>query len=44
MRSSGVSFFQLGRPLLATAAAISLLLLFMQEFITPLANEKMNHC
>lgn len=41
MRSSGVSFFQLGRPLLATAAAISLLLLFMQEFITPLANEKM---
>lgn len=41
MRSSGVSFFQLGRPLLGTAVAISLLLLFMQEFITPLANEKM---
>lgn len=41
MRSSGVSLFQLGRPLLATAMAISLLLLFMQEFITPLANEKM---
>lgn len=41
MRSSGVSFFQLGRPLLGTAAAISIVLLFMQEFITPLANEKM---
>lgn len=41
MRSSGVSFFQLGRPLLGTALAISLLLLFMQEYITPLANAKM---
>lgn len=41
MRSSGISFVQLGRPLLTTAAAISLLLMFMQEFITPLANEKM---
>jgi len=41
MRSSGLSFFQLGRPLLATALLISLLLLFMQEFIAPLANEKM---
>jgi len=43
MRSSGVSLFQLGRPFLATAAGISLLLLFMQEFITPIANEKMNY-
>lgn len=43
MRSSGVSLFQIGRPFLATAAAISLLLLFMQEFITPIANEKMNY-
>jgi len=41
MRSSGISFIQLGRPLLTTALSISLLLLFMQEFITPLANEKM---
>jgi len=43
MRSSGVSLVQLGRPFLATAAGISLLLLFMQEFITPVANEKMNY-
>lgn len=41
MRSSGVSFMQIGRPLLVTAGVISLLLLFMQEFITPLTNEKM---
>lgn len=43
MRSSGISLFQIGRPFLATAAAVSLLLLFMQEFITPIANEKMNY-
>lgn len=42
MRSSGASLFQIGRPLLATAAVISLLLLLMQEFVVPLANEKMN--
>jgi lipopolysaccharide export system permease protein len=43
MRSSGVSLFQIGRPFLVTAAAVSMLLLFMQEFITPIANEKMNY-
>jgi len=43
MRSSGVSLFQIGRPFLATAAIISLLLLLMQEFITPVANGKMNY-
>lgn len=43
MRSSGISLFQIGRPFLATAAAVSLLLLFMQEFITPAANEKMHY-
>ncbi|NJD92403.1 MAG: LPS export ABC transporter permease LptG [Geobacter sp.] len=43
MRSSGVSLFQLGRPLVATAALISLGLLFMQEFVTPVANERMNY-
>lgn len=43
MRSSGVSLLQIGKPLLATAAVASLLLLFLQEFITPIANEKMNY-
>ena len=43
MRSSGVSLFQLGKPLVATAALISLGLLFMQEFVTPAANERMNY-
>jgi len=43
MRSSGVSLFQIGRPFLATAAIISLLLLLIQEFITPVANGKMNY-
>lgn len=41
MRSSGISLFQIGRPLLATASVISFALLLMQEFITPFANEKM---
>ena len=43
MRSSGVSLFQIGKPLLATAGVTSLLLVFMQEFITPVANEKMSY-
>ncbi|NVN97779.1 MAG: LPS export ABC transporter permease LptG [Geobacteraceae bacterium] len=43
MRSSGASLLQIGKPLLAIATTISLSLLFMQEFITPLANEKMNY-
>jgi len=43
MRSSGVSLFQIGKPLLITAAVTSLLLVFMQEFITPVANEKMRY-
>lgn len=43
MRSSGVSLFQLGKPLVATAALISLGLLFMQEFVTPAANMRMNY-
>lgn len=43
MRSSGRSLFQIGRPLLLVAAAVSILLLFMQEFITPIANEKLNY-
>lgn len=41
MRSSGVSLVQIGRPLLLTAAGISVLLLLMQEFVTPASNEKM---
>jgi lipopolysaccharide export system permease protein len=43
MRSSGISLVQIGRPLLATAALFSMLLLIMQEFITPVFNEKMRH-
>jgi len=43
MRSSGISLFQIGRPFLATAAVVSLLLLLMQEFIAPVANGKMNY-
>lgn len=43
MRSSGASLFQIGKPLLWVAVSISLLLLSMQEFITPVANEKMNY-
>jgi lipopolysaccharide export system permease protein len=42
IRSSGVSLLQLGRPLLMTAAAISMLLLFLQEFVNPTTNAKMN--
>ncbi len=43
MRSSGVSLFQIGKPILATAAITSLFLVLMQEFITPAANEKMGY-
>lgn len=43
MRSSGLSLYQLGRPLVATAALISLGLLFMQEFVTPAANDRMRY-
>lgn len=43
MRSSGVSLVQLGRPMVATAAVISLGLLLMEEFVRPVANEKMNY-
>jgi len=43
MRCNGVSLVQIGRPLIATAAAVSLLLLFMQEFVVPPANEKMRY-
>ncbi len=40
MRSSGISLVQIGRPLVATAAIISTLLLFMQEYVVPRANER----
>jgi lipopolysaccharide export system permease protein len=43
MRSSGASLFQIGKPLLLVAVTISLFLFCMQEFITPLANEKLNY-
>jgi len=43
MRSSGISLVQIGRPLLATAALISIMLLLQQEFITPAANEKLRY-
>lgn len=43
MRSSGVSLVQIGRPLIATAAIISTVLLFMQEFVVPQANEKVRY-
>lgn len=43
MRSSGISLVQIGRPLLATAACISIILLLMQEFVTPATNEKMKY-
>jgi lipopolysaccharide export system permease protein len=43
MRSSGISLVQIGRPLLATAAVISIILLLMQEFVTPAANEKLRY-
>jgi len=43
MRSSGISLVQIGRPLIATAAAISLFLLMMQEFVVPRANEKVRY-
>lgn len=42
MRSSGVSLVRIGRPLIATAATISLLLLVMQEVVVPRANEKVS--
>lgn len=43
MRSSGISLVQIGRPLLATAALISIILLIMQEFVVPAGNEKMRY-
>ena len=43
MRSSGVSLVQLGKPLVATAAIISLGLLLMEEFVRPVANAKMEY-
>jgi lipopolysaccharide export system permease protein len=43
MRSSGVSLVRIGRPLIATAAAISLLLLVMQEVVVPKANERVTY-
>jgi lipopolysaccharide export system permease protein len=43
MRSSGASLVMIGRPLLATAGMISILLLIMQEFISPAASEKMRY-
>jgi lipopolysaccharide export system permease protein len=41
MRSSGISLVQIGIPLLATAACISIVLLLQEEFVTPVANEKL---
>jgi lipopolysaccharide export system permease protein len=43
MRSSGVSLVQIGRPLIATAAIISTLLLALQEFAVPRANERVRY-
>jgi len=43
MRSSGISLVQIGRPLIATAAAVSLILLMMQEFVVPKANETVRY-
>lgn len=43
MRSSGISLVQIGRPLIGAAAAISLVLLAMQEFVVPRANEKVRY-
>lgn len=43
MRSSGVSLVRIGRPLIATAATISAILLFMQEFVIPRANERVRY-
>jgi len=43
MRSSGVSLVQIGRPLLVTAACISMILLLLQEFVTPAANERLRY-
>lgn len=43
MRSSGVSLVQIARPLIVTAAAISTLLILMQEFVVPPANEKVSY-
>jgi lipopolysaccharide export system permease protein len=43
LRSSGASLVMIGRPLLATAGIVSLLLLIMQEFIAPAASEKMRY-
>jgi lipopolysaccharide export system permease protein len=41
LRSSGLSLWQIGRPLLAAAAACSLTLLAMEELVVPPANAKM---
>lgn len=43
LRSSGMSLGQIGRPLLLTAAAISLTLLLMEELVVPAANEKLRY-
>ena len=43
MRSSGISLVQIGRPLLATAALLSFILLFTEEFVTPAANEQLRY-
>ena len=43
LRSSGISLWQIGRPLLTTAGAISLLLVFMGELVVPPANEKVRN-
>ncbi|MCL2761294.1 MAG: LptF/LptG family permease, partial [Desulfuromonadales bacterium] len=40
MRSSGISLLQISKPILITAACISVFLLLMQEVVTPHANEK----
>lgn len=43
MRSSGISLVRIGRPLLVTAGCISAILLFMQEFVVPRANERVRY-
>jgi lipopolysaccharide export system permease protein len=43
MRSSGASLVMIGRPLLATAGVISIILLIIQEFIAPAASDKMRY-
>ncbi len=43
LRCSGLSLWRISRPLLVTAAAISLALLAMEELIVPGANEKVRY-